>query len=225
MPCPSQFTLCHEKWTDMRPTESGRLCARCNRELIDFTGMSEGEIRAYHLRNPDTCGLYALTQFHRPRSRLAAAAAAAAIGLIPPTAAHSVLQAPVTGATQPVVAPVDSILVAGSVVDSATNQPMSGVQVQVMDTPFASLTDQNGHFRFFVRGRVATPMRVQAQSVGYATRDAYVTSSDSLANLHFAMSQTIIGIVGIVVVGDTLPSAPQAKPSFWRRIWRALGGN
>jgi hypothetical protein len=225
MPCPSQFTLCREKWADMTPTESGRLCARCDRELIDFTEMSEPEIRAYHAASPGTCGLYSLSQFHKPGSRLAAAAAAVAIGLIPPTAAHAVLQTPVTGDRPSVVEPVDSILVAGTVVDAATNRPVHGAQVMAAGTMVGSLTDQNGQFRFFLRTPVPLPLHLRAQLIGYATEDAYVTATDSLGTVNFAMSQVMIGIVGIIVVGEQRPPAPRAKPSFWRRLWRALGGN
>lgn len=224
MPCPSQFTLCHERWADMKPTECGRLCAKCDRELVDFTAMSEDGIRAYHMRNPGTCGLYSLSQFHKSGSRLAAAAAAAAIGLIAPAPAHSALQAPSSGMTQSIVEPADSLVVTGTVVDSVTSEPMIGALVVATGTAFSSVTDQNGQFRLVVRDPIAFPIRLQAQSIGYATTEAYV-SADSLRHISFAMSPVMIGIVGIVVTGETRPSAPKETPSFWQRLWRALGGN
>jgi hypothetical protein len=224
MPCPSQFTLCHEKWAHMTPTERGRLCARCNKELIDFTGMSEAEIHAYHSRNPGTCGFYSLSQFHKPAWRLTAAAAAAAIGLTVPTLAHAALQAPASGITQSAIEPADSVVVKGIVVDSATNQPIAGAQVVIIGTTLGSITDYNGQFRFIVRNPITLPIRLKAQRIGYRDKETSVTVTDSLANLKFVLSQTFVGIVGIVVVGEPQRIVPKEKPSFWRRLWRALGG-
>jgi hypothetical protein len=111
------------------------------------------------------------------------------------------------------------------VIDAATNRPIHGAHVLAAGTIVGSLTDQDGRFRFFLRTPVPLPLHLRAQLIGYATEDAYVTATDSLGTVNFAMSQVMIGIVGIIVVGEQRPLPPTAKPSFWRRLWRALGGN
>ncbi|MFT3933444.1 MAG: carboxypeptidase-like regulatory domain-containing protein [Chitinophagaceae bacterium] len=40
-------TPCHEKWDHMSPTEQGRFCMSCNKEVIDFSLMSDKEILAH----------------------------------------------------------------------------------------------------------------------------------------------------------------------------------
>lgn len=222
MPHPSEFTLCREKWADMRPTDRGRVCARCARELVDFTSMSEDEIRAHHLRSPGTCGLYSLSQFHRPGSRLTAAAAAATIGLIGPTIALANTEPPPAAVPRAVSSPVDSVVMNGMVLDSATSRPISGALVVLLGTNLGVLTDQSGYFKLAVQRPLTLPLRLRAQSIGYASRDIQVTSSDSLPDLTFVLPQVMIGIVGIVVVAESEPPVPEVKLSIWRRIWRAI---
>ncbi|MGH7460930.1 MAG: carboxypeptidase-like regulatory domain-containing protein [Longimicrobiales bacterium] len=229
MPCPSQFTLCHEKWSDMTPQGRGRLCAKCDKVLIDFTGMSEEEIRAFHGRNPGTCGIYTLSQFHKPASQVAAAAAAAVIGLAVPEFAQAVLQEPTAEFRQTQIEPADSVVVKGTVVDSTTNQPIAGAMITVTGTRLGTITDSNGEFRIVVRSAITFPIRIQAQVIGYTSKEASVSSADGLANMKFALTQTIVEIVGIVVTGQgharqTGKLAPIAKPSILRRLVRTIGG-
>ncbi len=51
-------TPCHERWADMMPTERGRFCASCQKEVIDFTGWSDARITDYIDRQGATrvCG-------------------------------------------------------------------------------------------------------------------------------------------------------------------------
>jgi hypothetical protein len=224
MPCPSRFTVCHEQWSEMTPVERGRLCAKCDKVLIDFSEMTEAEIRAYHLQHPGTCGFYSLSQFHRPGSRLAAAAAAAALGLTMPTMLEATMQEPTPGVVSADVAPIDTVVVKGSVIDSASNHPIVGAQVALVGTRIGAITDNFGQYRFVMRSPVTLPLRVHAQYIGYQTRVTTVTSVDSLASLDFALGQSFVGIVGLEIIGETRPLVPQRKPSFWRRLWQKLGG-
>ena len=49
---------CHEKWDDMSPTEKGRHCAKCEKEVTDFSRMTSYEIvRTFH-DNPNVCGRF-----------------------------------------------------------------------------------------------------------------------------------------------------------------------
>jgi hypothetical protein len=145
------------------------------------------------------------------------------MGLAAPAIVHAALQPPTSGIMQSQVAPADTVLVMGTVVDSATNQPIAGAQVMAIGTRFGAITDSNGQFRFFVRVPITLPMRLQAQVIGYTAREAAVTTADSLSTVKFVLSQAMVGIVGVVVEG-VRPAIPKNKPSFWRRLWRFLGG-
>ena len=41
---------CHENWDNMTPTQQGRYCNACAKEVIDFSNMSDSEVLSYFLR-------------------------------------------------------------------------------------------------------------------------------------------------------------------------------
>lgn len=51
-------TPCHEDWTKMSPNKEGRHCGVCDKTVVDFTVMSQGEITNYltHNSKAQICG-------------------------------------------------------------------------------------------------------------------------------------------------------------------------
>lgn len=60
-------TPCHEDWNKMTPDETGRHCSSCAKSVVDFTGMSDEEVKHFFLKNKDekVCGRFKQTQLHR----------------------------------------------------------------------------------------------------------------------------------------------------------------
>lgn len=59
---------CSENWENMSPTEQGRHCFSCEKEVVDFTRFSEQELLQY-FSQPKTneqkiCGRFNQTQLH-----------------------------------------------------------------------------------------------------------------------------------------------------------------
>src|SRR6478736_4487367 len=52
-------TPCHEKWDSFTKTEQGGFCGSCQKEVIDFTGWSEEQLKS-HFKKPaiNTCGRF-----------------------------------------------------------------------------------------------------------------------------------------------------------------------
>lgn len=60
-------TSCHENWDTMTPTEIGKFCSSCQKEVIDFSRMSDQEIRRILNSSKETpCGRFNTNQIERP---------------------------------------------------------------------------------------------------------------------------------------------------------------
>jgi len=62
---------CHENWNEMTPTEKGRFCGSCQKEVTDFTNMTKIEIKEFFMNkaSESACGRFENRQieaFNRP---------------------------------------------------------------------------------------------------------------------------------------------------------------
>ena len=65
---PVQITIptpCHEKWDEMTPTNKGKFCAACQKNVIDFTKASDREIVQLINVNKNLCGHFSPSQLDR----------------------------------------------------------------------------------------------------------------------------------------------------------------
>jgi hypothetical protein len=60
-------TPCHQNWDKMTPTEQGRFCNACAKQVVDFTTMSDGEVLNYFITKKDenVCGRTLPNQLNR----------------------------------------------------------------------------------------------------------------------------------------------------------------
>ncbi|MBA0885235.1 hypothetical protein [Flavobacterium undicola] len=56
---------CHENWMEMSPTEKGRFCSSCQKNVIDFTKSSDREIVMAYNKNDKLCGRFNNFQINR----------------------------------------------------------------------------------------------------------------------------------------------------------------
>jgi hypothetical protein len=61
-------TPCHERWEDFTPTPTGGFCGSCQKNVRDFTKMSDSEVVAFFRDNKDKnlCGSFRNDQLERP---------------------------------------------------------------------------------------------------------------------------------------------------------------
>ncbi len=57
---------CHESWANMSPTEKGRFCNSCEKEVQDFTRMTEAQIILALKREKHVCGRLTSKQLEKP---------------------------------------------------------------------------------------------------------------------------------------------------------------
>ena len=56
---------CHEDWQKMSPTQKGKFCASCQKEVIDFTKLSATEIARKTKNATQLCGRFTSTQLEQ----------------------------------------------------------------------------------------------------------------------------------------------------------------
>lgn len=61
---------CHENWDKMSPTEQGRFCNTCAKQVVDFSTMSDKEVLNFFNKSTtgNVCGRVYTDQLHRPIS-------------------------------------------------------------------------------------------------------------------------------------------------------------
>ncbi len=58
---------CHEKWDEMNPTKKGAFCLACQKEVVDFSTMSDEDIKQHFQKSAGkTCGRFRQDQIDRP---------------------------------------------------------------------------------------------------------------------------------------------------------------
>lgn len=59
---------CNERWDQMTTEAKGRFCGSCQKTVVDFTAMSDEQVKNYLLdkQNTNTCGRFYASQIGRP---------------------------------------------------------------------------------------------------------------------------------------------------------------
>src|SRR5262245_39998513 len=174
---------CDQSWEDMTPTERGRLCAACKKEIFDFRGSTDLEIARVHAESGSgVCGLYSSEQLAGSRAAELVTAATLALGAalapasavaaaLPPADPHEI-QSPVDDGVS-----VDTLRLQGVLLDGATRAPLSGAIVMIRGTKLGTITDSRGRFSLRVPVDTVTSVRLTAMLIGYAAKDVDVAST------------------------------------------------
>ncbi|NND61631.1 MAG: hypothetical protein HKN48_00400, partial [Flavobacteriaceae bacterium] len=56
---------CHEDWNKMTPTEKGKFCAQCSKEVVDFTKSRDEELFKKVQSGGNLCGRFTTGQLNR----------------------------------------------------------------------------------------------------------------------------------------------------------------
>ncbi|OWP64353.1 hypothetical protein CDA63_04785 [Hymenobacter amundsenii] len=156
---------CPQPWAAMTPTDAGRFCGSCQHEVVDFSAMSEAEVRTWLARPgaASVCGFFRAGQFAAPvaaapapRWRRWLLTGLALLSLKPLLTscqtAQSGADAATTGPTEQAdelaAAPQSQVTIRGRVLDDSTGQAVAGAEVFIGDTPYGATTDEQGNFRF-----------------------------------------------------------------------------
>ena len=150
---------CHENWLEMSPTEKGKFCSNCQKNVVDFTKASDREILLEYNKNENLCGRFRTSQLDRnlifPKEKksiwmIAAASVIAFLGLGNQTAkAQGKPRIEQTDNKQisdsTTVTTSDKNNYSGIVLDEKNN-PLPDASVIINGTKTGTQTDVNGKF-------------------------------------------------------------------------------
>ncbi len=150
---------CHEDWQQMSPTQKGKFCANCQKEVIDFTKLSATEIARKTKKATQLCGRFTSTQLEQEyvsasQNSLSRLGIALGLGSIIAVAQPSFAQEEkpdkikvhqLQGEVALTTKANDSISITGTVTDEE-GVPLPGVNVFQQNSSHGTQTDFDGNF-------------------------------------------------------------------------------
>lgn len=235
----SGLRRCEQSWDRMRPVAGGRLCAGCDRLIVDFRPMSLAEIAERHgLSEQPVCGIYSPRQLGQTlpsRYPLPIRAAAAAFGTMLCAAAPAAGQ---TGGAPVTVQPADSAsapavgahtrmeaagrdqpqvrLVIQGTLRMRDGSPVAGAVVAVLEQQLTTTTDAQGRYTLRVPAQGPAPDSIRFMRLGLAPLHHPVPpASAGTITIDAVMDAAAIELTAFYVTGHT-------QPGILRRLGRAI---
>ncbi|WP_417356219.1 carboxypeptidase-like regulatory domain-containing protein [Flavobacterium sp.] len=210
---------CHEKWDEMTPTDKGRFCASCQKNVIDFTKTSNREIAQALKTNDKVCGRLFPSQLNsnlnipKEKSTAWTAIAAGVISFIALGSHKATAQETVK--TEQTDVKTDSVtqdslpekwIVTGTVSDEIGILPYT--QINIKGTSKTTETDIEGNYSIEVE-------KGDILQFSYVVHNPVEITVNSLSEINITMTEqhTENYIIGDIVV----------RRSFFGRIFHSIG--
>lgn len=228
----SLLNPCSEQWGSFSATSQGAFCGTCQKNVIDFTGMSDGEIATYFTTHRSSmCGRFRSNQLKsypfsgltdlRPGIRLLSAGIFGLILMLasPHIQAQTVAKADAVQAQSSVVTGphviVNEFTVQGVVLDE-NDQPLPGVNIYLKSyTNSGTFTDAEGKFIF--PGKVKAGEVVMFSFLGYVPFE-YTVPDKEVPSLTIRMVVDTVPILGEVSVNEVYGSKPSGISRLFKRV-------
>jgi hypothetical protein len=159
---------CHEDWGKMTPTEKGRFCAVCQKNLVDFTTYSTRQLFAEVSAGKNICGRFREDQLNRfiyeQPPKKSGAFQLAITSVLALFVANSANGSQLSNSAFPFnivetqaisknITTNEYLKITGVVIDKDGNL-VSNVTVYIDELPYESITDSLGRFHILIRERV-----------------------------------------------------------------------
>jgi hypothetical protein len=206
---------CTQNWSAMTPTEQGRFCMSCNKQVFDFTHISDQkilEILAIHGGN--SCGHFLPSQLNRPLQQrpqapqlnilqkmiasslffintLVIQAQTTSTKWISPQSQSKVKQEPLTTKRVVANAAPDSLYCQGKVVDDSTGLALPGAIIRIKNLLIGNSSNIDGNFKFFIpENIIADSVTVVVQYLGYNSLEKVINRRDMPFNGEFRLQES-----------------------------------
>jgi CarboxypepD_reg-like domain/Secretion system C-terminal sorting domain len=229
---------CHQNWDKMNPTEQGRFCNACAKQVVDFSNMSDTQVLNYFsaLKDEKVCGRAypdqlerAITMPAEPKKRLFwywnyitmlflffsksnNAKAQGSVKVVMESQLKSKTSPDITNALQGRLGGIvisNSNIINGKITDDK-GESLAGVTVKIKDAQIATATDANGLYTIKVNSKLD---KLQISAVGFQTKEivlAGVNTNDVVLSKMEALMLGEMVLTGVIVTtdGNYYPTAP-----------------
>jgi hypothetical protein len=222
---------CDQVWDEMTPVTGGRQCAKCDRRIVDFTGMDHREIAFFMAeQEAPACGFYLPEQLpqHQRKNFLwpMSIGLGAMLTAISNTTAAPVIQevhvAPTdkkTTSPNETAIKTDTVIITGNIqtVDSLSGkiEKLPGTTILIKGTKTGSYANENGDFRLAVLPENDTITLVIA-FIGFEKKEI------TIANLHLQEAINL-GKISMIPIDTSLTQfyvnrTYPGQTTFWQRL-------
>jgi len=226
-------TPCHEKWDQFTPTQKGRFCASCQKEVIDFTTWSDEQIKQYFVARPSsTCGRFASNQLTTYRtdtsthfklqSRWAVTVAFILLLISRPTEAQTkrtrTNQEQVDIKSNLPTGRLDSITrvtISGVVIGAEDAELLPGISILRKGTTQGVVTDSEGKFEMVINHPKSVETLVTS-FIGFTTIEYEVIADSTRKEVKILMNYDITQLGGITVGGVVATRWYSPRGLWWK---------
>ena len=209
---------CSENWNNFKTTPQGGFCGSCQKNVIDFTHLSDDEIiNILSKKTEATCGRFRTSQLKRytiepalkmpSRLKLLHAGLLGLICMLSsyPGISNSIFPKPACEIFHE--APLHQKLTFSrsfndpvkGIVKSEENKPMPGVNIHLKNSDSGTVSDANGQFQFPVELKAGDVLVFSY--IGYRTFE-YVVTENAPDELEISMSSEEFMMMGTVAVDE-----------------------
>lgn len=226
---------CTEDWNSMSQQTNGKFCSSCQKEVIDFTGFSDGALQLWFMDRQEekVCGRFLADQLHGASSKKQPTFALprpfirilAALALVSPFAVRSAsgqtpksmpIELKESGSNSSERKPLvlqhsinsDQNLkkLRGKVIDSATKETLLGAVITVKGTFLKVESDLDGNFE--IPYDYSSRPDLIVSSIGYISYEHPVGTKEGIT-ISVALSEMVVGGVCIV-----------RRPTLFQRLFK-----
>lgn len=225
-------TPCHEDWNSFTPTQKGKFCGACQKEVIDFTRWTDDEIKDYFksTRSNSTCGRFIPQQLKtyladKPTSSHSTYAAFIAFLMLLVTEPAEAQINPRQERQEQVderkkeIKPKGPITVSGIVIYDADSTALPGVNVVRKNTTEGTVTDAEGRFQITINSPL-DPDSLEFSFIGFKTTTISITPDLGISNLKIVMTADLSALGEVVVVGGVCAVRWYGPRNWW---WKLKG--
>jgi len=213
-------TPCHENWEVMSPTDKGRFCASCQKNVIDFRKASDSQIATALKQSDNLCGRFKPSQLERDlviskeKNKLWVAASAAVVTLL--TIGNHTLSAQTVAVAEQTdsksvgikLMSSDTRTIKGTVVDNA-NMPIPGTMVRNKNSNRSTQADFDGIFILEAKSGDT----ISFEYIGMLTTQVIVSDGNE-----YNIALQYDGDIELVMVGGIT-----TRRTFFGRIFHSIG--